>query len=174
MSHSRIARWILKISHIYKNLNTTHFQLISWLFLALTNSSQEHYEQIHKVTMNTYPNDPFLSFDQIKQHVEWISGVVPLLHDMCINTCHAFTDPYTDLNKFPTCSTSRHHPETGKAGNSSQWFQLALSFKLSIDLPKQPIICTISKGNLATILSMQRITMVQLKNTMISLARRTC
>jgi len=85
------------------------------IFLASTNSSREHYEQIRKIAMDIYSDDLFLSFDQIKQCVKWISGVVPLLHDMCINTCHAFTGPYADLDKCPTCLTSCHHPETGKA-----------------------------------------------------------
>ena len=76
---------------IHIHISDKHLIKALQIFLALTNSSWKHYKQICKILMDTYPDDPFLSFDQIKQHIEWISGVVPLLHDMCINTCHAFT-----------------------------------------------------------------------------------
>ncbi|KAF8229421.1 hypothetical protein L208DRAFT_1286619, partial [Tricholoma matsutake] len=38
-----------------------------------------------------YPDDPFLSFDQVKCKLEMLTGVVPIMHNMCINTCTVFT-----------------------------------------------------------------------------------
>ena len=59
--------------------------------------------------MVTYPGDKFLSFDQAKQMLKKISGVVPMKHDMCISTCAAFTGMYSDLNICPYCSASYYH-----------------------------------------------------------------
>lgn len=51
------------------------------------------------------PDDLILSFDQVKQQVRWLSGVMPVEHDMCMNSCMAFTGPHEMLNK---CSQCKH------------------------------------------------------------------
>ncbi|KAG2099621.1 uncharacterized protein F5147DRAFT_712138 [Suillus discolor] len=46
---------------------------------------------------------------RIKCTAAEISGVVPIVHDMCPNTCLAFTGPYTDINhdECPRCGEER-------------------------------------------------------------------
>ena len=55
-----------------------------------------------------------LSFDQVKRRIRWLSGVVPLEHDMCTNLCVAYTGPYSDLESCPRCSEPCYVPRSTK------------------------------------------------------------
>ncbi|SJL17328.1 uncharacterized protein ARMOST_20878 [Armillaria ostoyae] len=48
----------------------------------------------------------------MKKHVEHLSGVVPLVHDMCVDSCTAFTGPFKDLEECYYCS--KLHYENGR------------------------------------------------------------
>lgn len=41
-----------------------------------------------------------------------ITGVVPIIHDMCVDTCVGFTGPFDALDACPKCSQPRYHPGT--------------------------------------------------------------
>ena len=81
-------------------------------FINNTGSSWAHYEGIRAIEMLDNPSNELMSFDQVKRHLQWLSGVVPIEHDMCPNTCAAYTGPYGDLDSCPYCFTSRYLPET--------------------------------------------------------------
>ena len=72
-------------------------------FVNNLTASRKHYELMRTIEHPHRPDDPILSFDQVKQRVRWLSGVVPVEHDMCVNSCLAFTGPCDTLN---TCSHS--------------------------------------------------------------------
>ncbi|KAF8262074.1 hypothetical protein EI94DRAFT_1809337 [Lactarius quietus] len=59
-------------------------------FINNAGSSQAHYNGIWAIELHNNPLDDFLSFDQAKCHIWWLSGVVPIEHDMCPNTCAAY------------------------------------------------------------------------------------
>ncbi|KAG5640942.1 hypothetical protein DXG03_006598, partial [Asterophora parasitica] len=82
-------------------------------FINNTDSSRNYYENTRQIDLLTYPEDPFLSFNQVKR-VETLSEVVPIHHDMCIDSCLAFTGPYAKLNACPICLKSRIDPKTKK------------------------------------------------------------
>ncbi|TFY77072.1 hypothetical protein EWM64_g6941 [Hericium alpestre] len=72
------------------------------IFLALSNSSQESYNRI-RAGFSLFaacfpdaglPGMQLLSYDQIKRRIAELSGVVPIIHEMCVNTCLAFTGPF--------------------------------------------------------------------------------
>ena len=54
------------------------------------------------------PRDVILSFDQVKCRVGWLSGVLPVEHDMCPKSCVAYTGPYGELDSCPQCGTPRY------------------------------------------------------------------
>ncbi|KAF8874895.1 hypothetical protein BD779DRAFT_1387635, partial [Infundibulicybe gibba] len=81
------------------------------IFFSTTNSSRKTYEEIRRHALLRDPETPFLSFDQIKRRVETLSGVISIMHDMCIDTCIAFTGPYEDLEACPFCGKSRYEPD---------------------------------------------------------------
>jgi Transposase family tnp2 len=83
-------------------------------FINNASASRDHYDGIRDIEGRHNPNDPMLSFDQVKRRVRWLSGVVPIEHDMCPNSCVAYTGPYDELDRCPQCTTPRYFPETGK------------------------------------------------------------
>ncbi|GLB43663.1 hypothetical protein LshimejAT787_1401750 [Lyophyllum shimeji] len=89
-----------------------HFIKAIRSFLATVNASEATYNDFRAASMDCYPDDPFLSFKQVRRRVEIISGVSPIYHDMCPDTCAAFTGPYSELTECPVCSSPRYHPGT--------------------------------------------------------------
>ncbi|KNZ72397.1 hypothetical protein J132_03489, partial [Termitomyces sp. J132] len=71
------------------------------LFTA-TNSSEATYNQCHSAILDS----GILTFYKVKQLVANISGIVPVMDDMCINSCHAFTGPFADLGACTICCSS--------------------------------------------------------------------
>lgn len=54
------------------------------------------------------PAEPILSYDIVKRRITEISGVAPIQEDMCINTCIAFTGPFSELDICPECAEPRY------------------------------------------------------------------
>ena len=77
-------------------------------FINNTGSSRDHYEMLWEIEQQHNPQDPILSFDQVKRRVRWLSGVVPIEHDMCLDSCVAYTGPYDELQTCPCCSTPQY------------------------------------------------------------------
>ena len=81
-------------------------------FINNTSASRAHYDATRQIELLNNPGDTFLSYDQVKRRLRWLSGVVPLERDMCIKSCLAYTGPYSELDICPRCSTSRYFPGT--------------------------------------------------------------
>ena len=74
------------------------------IFLAISHASNETYKLVYDAILQCYPDSGILSLDQIKCHVTNISGVVPTIHDMCPNTCIAYTGPFSNLSACLECN----------------------------------------------------------------------
>jgi hypothetical protein len=109
MSEDDIVRLRRAEADFFLDVDDKHFVKALQTFLSTTNSSRETYNDVRATMLRCYPEDPFLSFDQIKRRVEQLSGVVPIYHDMCVDTCAAFTGPFRDLDCCPICSAPRYH-----------------------------------------------------------------
>lgn len=96
----------------FLDITDRHFVKALRTFLSTTNSSEATYNAIRSAMLLCYPDDPFLSFDQTKRRVEQLSGVVPISHDMCQDSCVGFTGPLCDLDACPSCGKSRYQPGT--------------------------------------------------------------
>jgi hypothetical protein len=83
-------------------------------FINNAGSSRDHFDNLRAIELLNDPKSKLLSFDQVKRRIRHLSGVVPVEYDMCPNSCVAFTGPYCDLDKCPTCQTSRYHPDLSK------------------------------------------------------------
>ncbi len=94
------------------DITDKHFDKAFGLFMSTTNTSQANYNAIRSRMLKCYPNDPFLSFDQMKRHVQQLSGVVPIFHDMCPDTCIGFTGPFLGHDSCPMCGKDRYRPGT--------------------------------------------------------------
>ena len=74
-------------------------------YMALSaHSSEATYTAVHRSIKECYPDSAMLSFDQVRNRLKSISGILPLHFDMCINTCMAFTGPFSELKKCTYCS----------------------------------------------------------------------
>ncbi|KAG2106604.1 uncharacterized protein F5147DRAFT_837832 [Suillus discolor] len=89
--------------------DTTDPDLILSLKFYFANTTIKAYNTIRDATMERHPDDDIYSHHRIKRTAAEISGVVPIVHDMCPNTCLAFTGPYTDIDhdECPRCGEER-------------------------------------------------------------------
>lgn len=88
-------------------------------YLHLDYAANTYYNGICQTLMTHYQIE-MLTLDQVQRKAEKISGVVPLYTDMCINTCLAFTGPFADLDKCPTCSEPHYERRNGKRTSRKQ------------------------------------------------------
>ncbi|KAF8273532.1 hypothetical protein EI94DRAFT_1918513 [Lactarius quietus] len=77
-------------------------------FINYTSPSRQHYNTTRKIELLNDPTAEFLSFDQVRRRVRWLSGVVPMEHDMCTRSCVAYTGPYAELDSCPRCGSPRY------------------------------------------------------------------
>lgn len=101
------------------------------LFLSCNKASQDTYTSVRASVLQRYPSSGILSYYEIKKLVAQISGVVSINDDMCINSCHAFTGPFSELESCSICAEPRYDP-----------VQLAVKHK---KVPRQQA-CTIPLG----------------------------
>jgi hypothetical protein len=81
------------------------------IYMALSaHSSEATYAAVHRSIKECYPDSTMLSFDQVRNRLKSISGIRPLHFDMCINSCMAFTGPFSELKKCQFCSEDRFRP----------------------------------------------------------------
>ena len=69
--------------------DTSDLCLTIKLFIANINSPVEVYNANHAAILRHHPNDNIFTHNSAKRFVRHLTGVVPLIHDMCINTCIA-------------------------------------------------------------------------------------
>ncbi|KIK80002.1 hypothetical protein PAXRUDRAFT_16026 [Paxillus rubicundulus Ve08.2h10] len=90
-------------------------------YLALEHSSQVAYEAIccsSKHNLGAAPGaEDILTFHNVEKLIRIHTGVEPLLHDMCPNTCHAFTGPFSILDECYICQTSRWNEQKFQGSN---------------------------------------------------------
>ncbi|KAG1847252.1 hypothetical protein C8R48DRAFT_547524, partial [Suillus tomentosus] len=79
------------------------------MYLALEHASQDAYNRIQRSTMRNFAqgNEDILSFYAVEKLISKYTGVESIDHDMCPNTCLAYTGPYAHLDNCPICDASR-------------------------------------------------------------------
>ncbi|KIK25482.1 hypothetical protein PISMIDRAFT_9518 [Pisolithus microcarpus 441] len=84
-------------------------------YLALENASQLAYNHVCQAARTTFSGSPgandILTFHSVEKLIASYTGVVSVEHDMCRNTCVAFTGPFSQLEACPICNTSRWKEE---------------------------------------------------------------
>ncbi|KAI0054811.1 hypothetical protein BV25DRAFT_1873269 [Artomyces pyxidatus] len=96
--------------HSPPDLDNPDLRLALDIFLSVSNASQETYNSVRAGIKRRYPDSKMLSFDQIKKKVAELSGVCPIVDDMCINACLAYIGPFSHLETCPTCNEPRWDP----------------------------------------------------------------
>ena len=88
------------------------------LYMACEKSSQSTYSSSRDAILRRLPESKLLSYHAVKKLIADITGVVAVMDDMCINSCHAFTGPFAELEVCSICGEPRYDPvqqaRTGK------------------------------------------------------------
>ena len=99
--------------HELWNLEDPQLRLSFRIYLSLSaHSSEATYEGIRSSIKECYPDSTMLSFDQVRNRLKRATGILPLLSDMCVNTCLAYTGTFSPLTECPHCGErryERHH-----------------------------------------------------------------
>ncbi|KAF5386899.1 hypothetical protein D9615_001883 [Tricholomella constricta] len=80
------------------------------LFISTSNSSNQTYTDVRADIMDHHPEDAILSHAAVKKAVAKLTGVSPIVKDMCPNSCIAYTGPYSPLESCPYCDEPRYDP----------------------------------------------------------------
>ena len=91
-------------------------------YLALEHASQTTYEAVSRSLKQNFAGTPgvedVLTFHQVERLIKLHTGVEPILHDMCPQTqCHAFTGPYSALDRCYMCNASRWNEQRLQGSN---------------------------------------------------------
>ena len=78
------------------------------LYMSCTNASEATYNGVRQSVLRRFPQIDVLSYYLAKKLISEISGVVSVNDDMCINSCHAFTGPFSALDACTICSEPRY------------------------------------------------------------------
>ncbi|KAL6305364.1 hypothetical protein BKA93DRAFT_816991 [Sparassis latifolia] len=85
-------------------------QLSIKLFLADTDGSENIYNEVREAILEWHPEDKILTHHCVKRKVAEISGITPILEDMCPNSCISYTGPFKDLDICPYCHKHCYDP----------------------------------------------------------------
>ncbi|KAG1834015.1 hypothetical protein DFJ58DRAFT_719384 [Suillus subalutaceus] len=81
------------------------------MYLALEHGSQEVYNRMRRAKMRNFEGangvDEILSFYNVEKLISQHIGVESIEHDMCPESCLAFTGPFAHLESCPMCGSSR-------------------------------------------------------------------
>ncbi|KAG6888043.1 hypothetical protein C0992_009821 [Termitomyces sp. T32_za158] len=80
------------------------------IFTAI-DATESLYNRCHRAILWRYPKSNMLTFHNVKKLVADISGIVSITDDMCINSCHAFTGPFAELDACTICKEPRYDPD---------------------------------------------------------------
>jgi len=72
---------------------------------------------VRAAALERYPEDNILSYYEVKKTIEELTGVTSIAHDMCYDTCVAFTGPFSALNHCPSCRKPRYKEQREGSSN---------------------------------------------------------
>ena len=82
------------------------------LYLATTNGSQATYTDVCTAIKWFSPDAELLLHKQFTRKLTELTGVVPVMADMCTNSCVAYMGPFSDFQTCPICSTAHYKTVT--------------------------------------------------------------
>ncbi|KIK19789.1 hypothetical protein PISMIDRAFT_106932 [Pisolithus microcarpus 441] len=108
-------------------------------YLALENASQLAYNCVCQAARTIFSGsgmNNILTFHSVEKLIASYTGVISVEHDMCCNTCIAFTSPFSQLNACPICNMSRWKEERlqGTHGRSKIAAQMFMTILISLQL----------------------------------------
>ena len=77
----------------------------------LAHPSEDVYEANLKAYRARHPNEDFYSLYRVKRRISLLTGIEPIVFDMCILAHVAFVAIYADLDSCPECGEPRYDPD---------------------------------------------------------------
>jgi hypothetical protein len=96
-------------------LDDPDFQSSLEAYLLSEHTSEKVHADFIKILRKRIPDGQFLSYNQMRRCVRQITGIVPLVNDMCISSCMAYTGPFSDLDTCQYCGQPCYDGNSGKA-----------------------------------------------------------
>ena len=78
------------------------------IYLATTKASQDTYTTVGEAIEDRFPECQFPSIHVLKSKIRELTGIIPLIDDMCDNSCIRFTGPFMGLTHCPKCGEFRY------------------------------------------------------------------
>lgn len=97
--------------YVFEDINEPHIQLSLDLYMACSNASQATYNAVRDAVMAAFPETNVLSYHLVTKLAAELTGVCAVRDDMCVKSCVAFTGPFSELDKCPTCHEPRFNAE---------------------------------------------------------------
>jgi hypothetical protein len=82
------------------------------LFLATSGASEDTYKSVCDAILEEHPDDNLYTHDRLKREIRSLTGIAPIIHHMCINSCVVYTRPFQDLDHCPKCHEPRYQPSS--------------------------------------------------------------
>jgi hypothetical protein len=76
--------------------------------LFLENPSETSYEANRAIILRRFPGTRLPTYYKTKRLVTELTGIDSIIHHMCVNSCIAYTGPFSELSTCPVCSESRY------------------------------------------------------------------
>jgi hypothetical protein len=80
------------------------------LWIESLEVGQDNYHKTRAAILERHPDDPIPTYHKIQQIIAEQTGVASIVHHMCINSCIAYTGPFSDLDECPHCQEPPYDP----------------------------------------------------------------
>ncbi|KAF5342644.1 hypothetical protein D9611_001231 [Ephemerocybe angulata] len=84
------------------------------LYLSTHGASEQVYRDVRLDILDDDSSRDIPSYEGAKKKVAELTGITPIIHHMCPDSCMAYTGPYKDLEECVYCKKPRYDPKTGK------------------------------------------------------------
>ena len=102
MSPEAIARMRNPPAHPPAPLSPVELLAVE-MYLAHGAPSEENYRDNRRAIMRLHPEDDVPTFEGVQRLVARTTGIDAIKHDMCVNSCIAYTGPFDVLDRCPIC-----------------------------------------------------------------------
>nr|GAT53133.1 predicted protein [Mycena chlorophos] len=110
--HPHVAEMLENPIEEEVDLSDPDIRLAVDMFMAVEGKAAESvYENMRKAFQRRSPDVEIMSYYRVKKFVEQTTGIIPILHDVCPNSCVAFTNHLSELDKCPRCGAARYEKD---------------------------------------------------------------
>ena len=94
------------------SLDDPQLRMSFQIYLSLSShSSESAYEAVCSSIKGCFSESTMLSFDQVRNRLKTIMGILPLYFDICVNTCLVYTGVFSPLTVCPFCGEHRYEQQ---------------------------------------------------------------